>query len=175
MKTKKTDLERFMEKVDKGGPWSEECQSNCWVWTACKDRDGYGWFIYNKKQVYAHRVAPSVLLDEAIPDDKQRGHKCNNPSCVRPDHGVWETQAQGMAYKVSCKRQAVGDNNGSRTHPENLVRGVAHHKTKLTESNVKWIRFLSNQGYTDSMLAVEFKVTRQQIRNVVTRNSWAHI
>jgi hypothetical protein len=70
-------LDRFWQKVDKS--------SDCWVWKACTDRDGYGRFRAGKRLVLAHRFAYGLIAGP-IPDDKVVDHLCRNRACVNPDH-----------------------------------------------------------------------------------------
>lgn len=75
----RTVKERFETKFikDKSG--------DCWNWTACKHKDGYGKFILNGHSQYSHRVSYELYIGE-IPSNSQVLHKCNNPSCVNPSH-----------------------------------------------------------------------------------------
>lgn len=70
--------ERFWAKVDK--------TDTCWLWTAAKDRRGYGYFGIAKGHVQlAHRFAwenQRGLIPEGLVID----HLCRNTSCVNPDH-----------------------------------------------------------------------------------------
>lgn len=71
--------ERFWEKVRK----SPE-PDGCWEWTASKFRNGYGSFVVLGER-RAHRVSWEIH-NGPIPDGLWVLHKCDNPSCVRPDH-----------------------------------------------------------------------------------------
>lgn len=71
------DLEqRFWSKVDKTG--------QCWIWTAAKNK-GYGIFSIGKKNKFAHRVSYELFYKSSI-DGILICHKCDNPSCVNPQH-----------------------------------------------------------------------------------------
>jgi len=72
--------DRFWSKVQKIEG------DKCWVWTACKDPNGYGRFrLPDGRTALAHRVA--YLLEKGeIPDGMELDHKCNNPTCVNPSH-----------------------------------------------------------------------------------------
>lgn len=62
-------------------------EGKCWVWTGCKNEDGYPKVRYCGKTEYAHRVA-FVLFNGPIPRNMTIHHKteCLNPACVNPDH-----------------------------------------------------------------------------------------
>lgn len=76
------DIEvRFMAKVEK--------QSNgCWMWTAVRDKGGYGLFKVSqpRRQVRAHRWAYEHWVGP-IPTGLHMDHfACDTPSCVNPNH-----------------------------------------------------------------------------------------
>lgn len=76
---RKTESERFWEKVDFTGP--------CWEWTAYR-LQGYGRFGVGGRGgriVYAHRWAWEHLVGP-IPDGSIIDHLCRNRACVNPDH-----------------------------------------------------------------------------------------
>jgi hypothetical protein len=76
-------LQRFWGKVNKRGPTPDHLDSRCWVWTGSKDRDGYGRFSVKGKSILSHRFSFLISTGES---PEQVMHKCNNPSCVRPNH-----------------------------------------------------------------------------------------
>ncbi len=72
----KTDMQRFLEKVDVG---------DCWEWTASRDWDGYGIFHALRRSHRAHRWIYEALV-ERIADDHVIDHLCRNRGCVNPAH-----------------------------------------------------------------------------------------
>ena len=58
---------------------------SCWVWVGAKNKKGYGNFNVDGKYVAAHRHSWKLEYGP-IPVAKWVLHKCDNPSCVRPDH-----------------------------------------------------------------------------------------
>jgi hypothetical protein len=90
---------------------------------------------------------------------------------------------------VKKGREASGDRNGSRVHPERLVRGEQnwsrlhperrprgerHARAKLTESHVLAIRAL---GGTMSGEAIgrQFGISGTQVRNILSGTQWRHV
>jgi len=72
-------LDRFWEKVDVRSP------DECWNWKGRKNEFGYGLFDLMQIPKRAHRVIWE-LLNGPISEGKQVLHKCDNKSCVNPDH-----------------------------------------------------------------------------------------
>lgn len=77
----KTPIQRFEDKFKK------DDKNKCWNWTAYKTKLGYGSFSLDgtSKITWAHRASYILYVGE-IPDGMFVCHKCDNPSCVNPNH-----------------------------------------------------------------------------------------
>lgn len=74
---------RFMAKVDKSGPlWNG---TPCWIWAACKTKDGYGRFGKKRNPQMAYRVSYEDAKGP-VPEGLEIDHLCRNHSCVNPSH-----------------------------------------------------------------------------------------
>jgi HNH endonuclease len=71
-------IERFLSKVDPK-------PDGCWLWTAGRDRHGYGQFSVKRRKSGAHRWG-YILLVGPISDDLTIDHLCRVRLCVNPDH-----------------------------------------------------------------------------------------
>jgi hypothetical protein len=142
-------VERFWDKVEKREP------DECWEWTACTDRDGYGRFSVNGKKCRAHRVA--VRIDGRNPTEKVVRHTCDNPSCVNPNHLKLGTQSQNIRDRDRRGRQAKGAQNG---------------QSKLSPNEVLDIR---NSTRPSRELAKKYDVSASQIRSIKRYGSWKHL
>ena len=150
--------QRFDEKYE---PVPE---SGCWIWTAkVKDkRLGYGVIHIggrrNGRWHYAHRISWG-LYRFTIPFGLDVLHKCDNPSCVNPDHLFLGTQA---------------DNNFDRDRKgrHKPLCGNANGNAKLTEDQVLEIR---KSRESSLKLAKIYPVDSAVIRKIRRREIWGHI
>lgn len=88
--------QRFWAKVSK--------TEGCWYWTGAPDKDGYG--TLNKpgsptRKIKAHRFS-FILHYGTIHNSTMVLHKCDEPSCVRPDH-LFDGDAKANAMDMSRK------------------------------------------------------------------------
>lgn len=99
----KSLLNRFMAKVDK--------TKTCWLWTGSKVAKGYG-KIRTTSNKYdapecAHRVAYKLFIGD-IPYGYLVCHKCDNPSCVNPNHLFLGTYTDNVHDMISKGRRKLG-------------------------------------------------------------------
>lgn len=59
--------------------------NGCWNWVAYKNTLGYGRLRVDGKKTLAHRASYAFFIGD-IQDGMLVCHKCDNPSCVNPDH-----------------------------------------------------------------------------------------
>jgi len=127
--------------------WSRVQRSNnCWIWTRGKFPEGYGAFRVGKKSWRAHRF--SYLLTYGDPGSLCVLHKCDNPSCVRPDHlflGTRKDNNQDSARK------------GHRRGPPSC----------LTPSQVCRIRRLYRHNFTQRQIAKRYRISQTLVWAVV--------
>jgi hypothetical protein len=146
-------LDRFMGYVNK--------TDSCWNWFGPRNvfRGGYGRFNWNYKIYRAHRFS-YLLYRGDIPDGMCVCHKCDNPSCVNPDHLFLGTQAENIRDAKGKNRLAVGDRNKS---------------TKLTESEIREIRKRYIPGDPlcgQKALGDRYGVTHGNIHQIITGKTW---
>lgn len=111
---------RFWNKVNNPGNGQD-----CWKWTACVDKDGYGKYT-NKKITnirQAHRLSWE-FYNGPIPQKLLVCHKCDNPSCVNPDHLYLGTNKDNMLDMKSKGRAAKGSNQGTSIFTEKIIEEI---------------------------------------------------
>ena len=92
------------------------------VWTAYKDKDGYGLASVDNKTVRTHRVSYE-MNHGPIPEGMYVLHKCDNPSCINPEHLFAGTQRDNVLDMRSKGRQAKPKEYCKRGHkrtPDNV-------------------------------------------------------
>lgn len=154
-----TTEERFWAKVRKASG------DACWEWQASKTHWGYGRFYNRKKRLVerAHRFSWE-LQGAPIPAGLNVLHRCDNPSCVRPDHlflGTFKDNARDMVNKGRCR--------------PGRFPGVKNPKAKLSPEQVRQIFERNKSGESQSSLAREFGVTSNAVRGIVIGEKWRHL
>lgn len=82
--------ERFWSKV------MTEPNSGCWLWLGHVDNKGYGKYKHHGKAERAHRLTRRFR--------KTADHKCQNTSCVNPDHLQDVSRAQNSRLQARRKK-----------------------------------------------------------------------
>lgn len=101
-----SEPERFWPKVE-FIPFHE-----CWEWTGSKDRDGYGLIGTDKGTRGAHRISYEISTGKHLGKEAHVLHKCDNPSCVNPQHLFSGSHSDNMQDKLKKGR----DQNQIKTH-----------------------------------------------------------
>lgn len=151
---------RFWSKVDVRG------DEDCWLWTASVI-NGYGNFSLPKeagkrRNVRAHRWAFSHYVGE-IPTGWYVCHRCDTPRCVNPRHLFAGTQTDNLK-DASRKGRLRGW----------MAPGELNKRSKLTNDEVKNIRYLSSEGFTGASIQLLYpQVGRTCIYRIIngTRRS----
>lgn len=171
----------FFKKVNKDGivPSLEKYGNigKCWLFMTSRNKGGYGQVKLRGAVVKAHRVSWMIIHGQ-IYGKLQVLHKCDNPSCVNPDHlwlGTPKDNADDM-YLKGRGNKARGDRHPSRAQPETRPRGEEHGGAKLTEEKVREIRRLYAEGdITHKEIADKFGVSTKPISQVINLKTWRHV
>ena len=94
--------------------------SNCWIWTGYKDKDGYGTFGFQYKAWKAHRFSYMLYNDE-LDSNLPLDHLCRNPSCVNPEHLEQITLRENVLRGISPP--AIHARNTPCIHGHELSEG----------------------------------------------------
>lgn len=152
---------RFWSRVDKNGSMhpTEPDLGQCWEWQGCTNGRSYGQYRLGKKCWGTHRYAWTITFGE-IPDGLGVLHNCDNPSCVNPEHLFLGTQLDNMKDRDNKSRQPRGERLGT---------------SKLTDEDVRYIRWQLDAGLSPYRIAKTSKVTSATIYSIKKGETWTHI
>ena len=126
----------------------------CWLWSGPRHWQpnfDYGFIRFRGRFWLAHRLI-WTLLKGPIGKGLCVLHHCDNPPCVNPSHLFLGTRGDNNRDALKKGRQvpgrALGDLNGSRKHPERLLRGQQNPSARLSEEKVRVIRRRYAEGQT---------------------------
>ena len=135
-----SDLQRFMDKVEK--------TPTCWLWKGGKMKSGYG-FFWLVKQSSAHRSSWILHYGE-IPEGLCVCHKCDNPSCVNPEHLFVGSHLENTRDCIEKGR-------------------VAKQKRKIAESEFEKIISLHESGITQRDIGKLYNAKQRQIWDIIVK------
>ena len=148
---------RFWRKVAKGQP------NECWEWLGGKRTNGYGQIQEGGKgsgTLSAHRTSYSIHFGK-IPKGLVVMHKCDNPSCVNPNHLMLGTHKANILDMINKGRRVVV-----------APLGTENGKAVLDEEKVRFIR-QSKDRHT--VVARQLGVSPNAVRGVRIGRTWSHV
>ena len=89
-----------------------DVSSDCILWPAGKDRDGYGRVRVHGRMVFAHRAAMERHLGRQLERSEVVMHLCHQPACVNVKHlrvgTVAENNAAARARRPTLAQTVLG-------------------------------------------------------------------
>lgn len=138
--------------------YSTNSATGCWnvISHALNDK-GYTKVMRNRRVIRVHRYSYE-LTSGPIPDGFFVCHRCDNPTCINPEHLFLGTNKDNMRDAARKGR---------------TIHGKAHRSSKLTEADVKAIR--ANKISSQSDLGRKYGVCQSQISCIKNGKTWNHV
>jgi len=149
-------------------------RGTCLAWVRGNHKRGYGQMKVNGRTRSIHRLAWE-LARGPIPLGLFVCHRCDNPPCFRLSHLFLGTHQDNMKDMRKKNRQALGDKNGSVTHPQRRPYGVRHGRAKVAEKDVLDIRAQYAGGARLKILAARYNVSPSTILSIAHGMTWTHL
>jgi hypothetical protein len=147
--------QRLFDRI--GSQYHVNPTTGCWEWSGSKDKDGYGKIHARENGILvrfsAHRLS-YMLHNGDIPEGLWVLHKCDNPSCINPDH-----------LFLGSVKDNVRDMNGKGRH----------RKEKLTEPEVMEMYRSHQNGVSAYQIAAKFGISHNHAWKIVTGKAWVHL
>lgn len=122
----------------------------CLEWEGAKNKAGYGEALICGRHWKAHRAIYHYLV-ASIPENMNVCHKCDNPSCINPEHLFLGTQSDNVMDMVYKERNRNG----------NKLMMTKNIKTQLLKK--------LGEGVPKPLVAIEFGISLQTVYNVINR------
>ena len=140
-------------------------ENGCHITTNCAitggKHGGYPQLKIKVKEKWLSKNLSRILYERfvgPIPDGYVIRHKCDNPRCINIEHLIAGTHAQNVRDRVERGRSAIGEKNG---------------RSKLTEQQVKEIKYIQSLNYT--LLSYIYDVDIKVIRDIKNGKLWKHV
>lgn len=149
-------------------------ESGCWIWMCGEDKDGYGQFSLQNKNIRAHRASWMVHVGD-IPQGMCVMHRCDIPACINPHHLRLGTNAENTKDKMDKGRHrpASGDAHYLRRKPDARA-GDKSPSAKLSSAQTEQVKkLLGVKPQTE--IAKMFGVSRTCISAISTGRNWKHL
>lgn len=139
------------------------CKTNgeCLEWTAGKTKSGYPNIEY-AGETRGNRVMALLIFGRDQLKSKVVCHRCDNPSCLNPDHLFLGTQFENIQDRVrkNRTRSAIGERTGS---------------AKLSESQAREVLAAARSGERYPSIAMRFGVHKETIGRIARGEYWSHL
>ena len=133
----------------------------CLLWPHLKDKDGYGRIGFKGKMHSCHRLVWQAIHGEIL-NGLHVLHKCDVPTCNRPEHLFLGTNADNM-HDRDEKGRGVSPNLSGETNPN----------SKLTQDSVDEIKVLYSTGdFLQREIGEMFGIGQSQVSRIANGKFW---
>lgn len=156
------------------------------------DKNGYlKVHLYKNGQMFRrsiHRLVAMAFLGQP-PDGFVVNHKDGCKKNNTPENLEYTTEFENKMHAKRTRLTPHGDRNGTRKHPEKVLRGenhpIAKHpelkrgilngRAKISESQVIQIKLRLQNGESPTVIAQDFPISRELIYQIKAGRAWTHI
>lgn len=124
--------------------------SRCWPFTGALNNEGRPYFQVSGKKHLAYRLVWKLVRGEDLGNRMFR-HKCDNPVCCNPDHGIAGSHQENMDDMKERERH-----------------GLSHHM-------VRAIRRMLDSGKTITEVAEFTQLSRKTISDIRDKKNYSHV
>lgn len=132
----------------------------CWEWTGALEKFGYAQLSFKGRIIKAHRLSYIAFIGE-IPKGLLICHKCDNPSCVNPDHLFLGSHKDNYDDMVNKNR-------------DNFPKADFHYKSLLSRREVKEIKKFPLE-LNNVQIGKIYNVDRRVISNIRNNKTYKSV
>jgi hypothetical protein len=135
-------------------------ENGCWVFQGSLNQNGYGRVRIKSKDYIAHRLIAHIAIRPLTSELQVVAHKCDNPSCINPEH-LFITTSAGNTLDRHLK--------GRTAH------GSKHPSSKINDDIVKQIIHLYSTGVSQNKISKMFNISQSLVSNIIHKKTWKHV
>lgn len=141
----------------------------------CIRNDDEGWYIVNGILLPRRGHLFKGTNDDNMADMAAKGRAASGNRHSSRTHPERVRRGDDHPFRLYPEVRPWGDRNGSRKHPECLKRGEDNGNATLTARDVLEIRKLATNGMKAPTIAIQFKVDKSTIYDLLAGKTWRHI
>jgi len=139
-------------------------EDGCWQYTGGINTNGYGYIWLDSKQQRVHIVSYREFVGPIL-EGQLVLHKCDNRSCINPDHLFLGTPQDNVDDMRIKNRDSYGANFGENNGQAILVE----------EAVIEIKQLLAEGRYNQAQIGKMFGVTRGAIKQIKYGRTWKHL
>lgn len=121
----------------------------------------------NARDMVSKKRHSSVTHPERVPRGDRNGRRTNPDSYPAGDDHPLRRDPSLITWR--------GDNHWMRKRPLDVLRGTQHKRAKLTEAQIRRIRYLHSEGISQEKIAQRFNIRPSNVWYIVKRITWRHV
>lgn len=148
--------------------------NECWEWQAASCNNGYGRFKINGKLYGAHRVSFCLNNNYGIDELDSNDficHKCDNPSCINPNHLFLGDRSDNM--KDAWEKGRIPHLKDIQVKPGQVLSEP--HNRGIDIKTARKIKQQIEEGLSVSVIAKNINVKTQLVSDIKRGHSYKNV